>query len=164
LFGGGTEGFERAARSVEKDAGVRAEVDAVGGGQDVPDVVKFAVGLRQLGGQRNELQLAGGGGGEIAEGASSADKDGAAGINGEGSGELAGDGDFAPLDAVEFQDAVVVGDEDEAAKILDDGPALRISAVLGGRVGVNEECASFGVETGARWNEKRKGGQRQCES
>jgi len=133
---------------------VGSEINAVGSGQDVPDVVKLAVGLGHARQQRDEFRLSRRISRQISESAAAADINGAARIDCEGAGELAVNGDFAPRNAVEFQYAFVVGDEDESAKILYDRPALLVRAVIGGRVGVDEKRAGFRAEAGARWNKK----------
>jgi hypothetical protein len=127
---------------------VGSEIHAVGSGQDIPNVVKLAVGLGHARQQRDEFRLSRRISRQISESAAAADINGAARIDCQGAGELAVNGDFAP------RNAFVVGDEDESAKILYDRPALLVRAVIGGRVGVDEKRAGFRAEAGARWNKK----------
>ena len=135
-----------------------AEVDAVGGGGDAPDVPELAI----LGGEffekGDELGVALGVGREVAEFALSADENGAFVVHGERAhGAGVGQGDAAPLDAVEFDEAFGISEVHDAARILQDGPVLRGGAVDLGRIFLEQELAGFRMQfAGVRREEAAK--------
>ncbi len=114
-----------AAIRAEENLEIGAEINAGGSRDNVPNIEKIGIAFGRL--EWDEVRPAVDIGFEVAEFAAATDVNAAGGIDSQGTNSGAGsEANETPEDPVEFEDAVGVAEIHNAARILGDGPILRV--------------------------------------